>query len=94
MAQVRADGNRVKLEKVWSGVDCGPVINLSGAKNQVEGAIVDALSTAQLELSFSGGAIEQSNFSDYMLAVFLTAAAFINLTVVDTYTELLPPVPA
>jgi isoquinoline 1-oxidoreductase beta subunit len=68
VAQVRADGKRVKVEKIWSGVDCGPVINLSGAKNQVEGAIVDALSTAQLELTFSNGAIDQSNFSDYMLA--------------------------
>ena len=68
VAQVKAEGKRVKVEKVWSGVDCGPVINLSGAKNQVEGAIVDALSTAQLELTFSDGAIEQSNFHDYMLA--------------------------
>ena len=68
VAQVAADGNRIRVEKFWSGIDCGPVINLSGAMNQVEGAIVDALSTAQLELTFDGGAIEQSNFHDYMLA--------------------------
>jgi isoquinoline 1-oxidoreductase beta subunit len=68
VAQVVADGNRVKVEKFWSAADCGPVINLSGAKNQVEGAIVDALSTAQLELTYKDGAIEQSNFHDYMLA--------------------------
>ena len=70
VAQVVADGNRVKVEKFWSAADCGPVINLSGAKNQVEGAIVDALSTAQLELTYKDGAIEQSNFHDYMLATF------------------------
>ena len=68
VAQVLADGNRVKLEKVWSAVDVGPVINLSGATNQVEGAIVDAFSTSQLELTFVDGATEQSNFYDYMLA--------------------------
>ena len=68
VAQVKAEGKRVTVEKFWSAADCGPVINLSGATNQVEGAIVDALSTANLELTFSGGAIEQSNFHDYMLA--------------------------
>ena len=68
VAQVRADGKRVKVEKFWTAVDCGPVINLSGATNQVEGAIVDALSTANVELTFEGGAIEQRNFHDYMLA--------------------------
>ena len=68
VAQVHADGNKVKVEKMWSAVDVGPVINLSGATNQVEGAIVDALSTAQLEITYANGAVEQSNFHDYMLA--------------------------
>ena len=68
VAQVLAEGKRIKVEKVWSGIDAGPVINLSGATNQVEGAIVDAFSTSQLELTFKDGATEQSNFHDYMLA--------------------------
>ena len=68
VAEVSAQGNRVRVEKFWSGVDCGPVLNLSGARNQVEGCIVDALSTAQLEITFANGAVEQSNFHDYMLA--------------------------
>jgi len=68
VAQVHADGKRITVEKVWSGIDIGPVINLSGARNQVEGCVVDALSTAQLEITFAGGAAEQGNFSDYMLA--------------------------
>ena len=67
VAQVHAENNRIKVEKVWSGIDVGPVINLSGASNQVEGAVVDALSTCQLEITFSKGAVEQSNFHDYML---------------------------
>ena len=65
---MHADGKRIKVEKLWTGVDIGPVLNLSGARNQVEGCIVDALSTAQLEVTFADGAAEQSNFSDYMLA--------------------------
>jgi len=67
VAEVVADGSNVRVEKVWSGVDVGPVINLSGAKNQVEGAVVDALSTAQLEITFDGGATRQGNFNDYAL---------------------------
>ena len=67
VAQVYADGSNIKVEKVFSGVDIGPVINMSGAKNQVEGAVVDALSTAQLEITFADGATEQGNFSDYPL---------------------------
>ena len=61
------DGSRVKVEKVHAAVDCGPVINLSGAKNQVEGAVIDALSTAHLEITFADGAARQSNFNDYEL---------------------------
>ena len=68
VAQVHAKGNRVRVEKVWSGIDVGPVINLSGARNQVEGAVVDALSTSQLEITFTEGAVQQSNFHDYALA--------------------------
>jgi isoquinoline 1-oxidoreductase beta subunit len=67
VAEVAAKGNRVSVEKVWSGVDVGPVLNLSGARNQVEGCVVDALSTAQLEITFEGGAVQQSNFDDYPL---------------------------
>ncbi len=67
VAEVVSDGSKVKVEKVYSGVDVGPILNLSGAKNQVEGAVIDALSTAQLEITFANGAVEQSNFHDYGL---------------------------
>ena len=67
VAEVVADGANVKVERVWSGIDVGPVLNLSGARNQVEGAVIDALSTAQLEITFADGAAEQSNFHDYGL---------------------------
>jgi isoquinoline 1-oxidoreductase beta subunit len=67
VAEVVADGPRVKVEKVYSGIDVGPILNLSGAKNQDEGAVVDALSTAQLEITFAIGAALQSNFDEYGL---------------------------
>ena len=67
VAEVTADGNKVKVDKVYSGIDVGPILNLSGAKNQVEGAVIDALSTAQLEITFADGACRQSNFNSYEL---------------------------
>jgi isoquinoline 1-oxidoreductase beta subunit len=67
VVEVEADGSRVKVDKVYAAVDIGPVINLSGARNQVEGGFVDGLSTANLEITFAGGAAQQSNFSDYEL---------------------------
>ncbi len=67
VAEVAAQGSSIRVVKVWSGIDVGPVINLSGARNQVEGAVVDALSTAQMEITFANGAAEQSNFSDQPL---------------------------
>ena len=47
--------------------DIGPVINLSGAENQVQGCIVDAMSTLALEVTMEGGAIQQTNFDKYQL---------------------------
>jgi len=67
VVEVVANGSFIKVEKVFAAVDCGPVINLSGAKNQVEGGFVDALSTANLEITFANGAAQQSNFDDYEL---------------------------
>ncbi len=67
VAEVVAEGSNVKVEKVYSGIDVGPILNLSGARNQVEGAVVDALSTAQLEITFANGAARQGNFDDYEL---------------------------
>jgi isoquinoline 1-oxidoreductase beta subunit len=55
------------VEKVHSAIDIGPVLNLSGARNQVEGCVADALSTAQLEITFADGAAQQDNFDDYGL---------------------------
>jgi isoquinoline 1-oxidoreductase beta subunit len=67
VAEVVADGTSVRVEKVYSGIDVGPILNLSGARNQVQGAVIDALSTARLEITFANGAADQGNFNDYNL---------------------------
>ena len=67
VAEVVADGSNVRVEKVFSAVDVGPVINLSGARHQVEGAVTDALSTLRLGVTFDGGSTQQRNFNSYRL---------------------------
>ena len=65
---VAKDG-QLKVDRVVCGCDIGAqIINLSGAENQVEGSVVDGLSTLMFqELNIERGRIVQSNFNDYPL---------------------------
>jgi isoquinoline 1-oxidoreductase beta subunit len=69
VAEVSVDANRkLTLHRVTVAGDIGPVINLSGAENQVEGSIVDGFSTALgLQLSYENGRIQETNFDRYPL---------------------------
>ena len=70
VAQVLAEGNSIRVEKVFSAVDTGPILNMSGARHQVEGAVIDALSAAQQEMTFKNGSAQKRNFSNYRLLRF------------------------
>lgn len=68
VAEVTAQSSgQFKVDHVFAAADSGPIINRSGADNQVEGSVVDAMSTSFLEISFTNGQVDQSNFSDYNL---------------------------
>jgi isoquinoline 1-oxidoreductase beta subunit len=69
VAEVSVDANRkLTLHKVTVAGDIGPIINLSGAENQVEGSVVDGFSTALgLQLSIENGRIQETNFDRYPL---------------------------
>jgi isoquinoline 1-oxidoreductase beta subunit len=65
---VAADG-KPKVEKVWVAADVGSqIVNPSGAMNQVQGAVIDGLSAALYQkVTIEGGAVKESNFSNYPL---------------------------
>lgn len=67
VAEVTKSANgTLRVTKVCCAVNCGRVINQSGAENQVEGAIVDGLSHAMFsKVTFKKGAVEQTNFHTY-----------------------------
>ena len=69
IADVSVDADKaVTIHKVWVVSDIGPVINLSGAEGQVEGSVIDAISTLTAQrVTFKNGAAQQSNYDTYPL---------------------------
>jgi len=64
---VSPDGT-LKVRRVTAAADVGPIINLSGAENQVQGSIIDGLGMVWLqEITYDRGRAVQSNFNDYPL---------------------------
>lgn len=64
-AQVSLVNNKVKVERFWTVVDCGPVVNPEGAEAQVQGAALYGLAAAMLgKVTISGGKVDQSIFAD------------------------------
>ena len=60
--------DKIKIENVVCAVDCGIVINKSGAINQLEGGIIDGLSAALYQaVHIEGGKANESNFNNYPL---------------------------
>jgi isoquinoline 1-oxidoreductase subunit beta len=59
---------RPYVERVFSAVDCGIVINPDAAKNMVEGAVVDGIGNAFYGgLTLKNGKPEQNNFHQYRM---------------------------
>jgi isoquinoline 1-oxidoreductase beta subunit len=68
VAEVSVLGRNLKVERLVAAVDCGRVINPGGALRQVEGAIIEGLSSTLFgEITVSDGVVQQSNFHDYPL---------------------------
>ena len=62
------DDRQIRVHKVTVAADVGPIINLSGAENQMQGSVVDALSTMlDLAVTFENGRVEQLNFDSYRM---------------------------
>ena len=69
VAEVSVDAKKkVTLHKMTVVGDIGPIINMASAENQVQGCIVDALSTMCLEVNIENGRIKEQNFDTYRMA--------------------------
>ena len=85
VAEIKMVEGKPKVVKVFCAVDCGRVINLSGAENQVQGAIVDGICHAMFpKITFIDGAVVEKNFYAYPLLRMNDAPLEIDVQFVDT----------
>lgn len=68
VVDVVMQNGKPKIQKVHCAVDCGIVVNKSGALNQIEGGIIDGIGHSMFSaLSFEDGMVQQDNFDKYQL---------------------------
>jgi len=69
VAEVSVDDTRkLTVHRVTVAGDIGPIVNMSGAENQCEGAVIDGLSTMLgLQITHENGRVQESNFDRYPL---------------------------
>jgi isoquinoline 1-oxidoreductase beta subunit len=61
-------GGSVRVDRVVTALDCGLVVNPSGAEAQAEGAVMDAVATVlRWGLTVRDGRVQQGNFDNYPL---------------------------
>jgi len=66
VAEVRIDGETLRVERVYCVVDCGIAVNPALIEAQMQSAIVYGLSAfLRGQITLDNGAVEQSNFHDY-----------------------------
>jgi len=80
VAEVSVDANRkLTVHKVTAAVDIGPIINMSGALKQIEGGILDGISSLRdLEITTRNGVVQQQNFHQYNILRMKDAATQID----------------
>ncbi len=78
------DKGNPKVDKVDCVVDCGIVVNPEGARNQIEGGIVDGIGHALYgQMTFTDGKPDHQNFDTYRLIRHAEAPREINTFFVD-----------
>ena len=66
VAQVRVDGQDIRVEKVWCAADCGFAVNPLGVREQMESGVIYGLSAALFgEITLENGRAVQDNFDNY-----------------------------
>ncbi|MGA1371888.1 MAG: molybdopterin cofactor-binding domain-containing protein [Pseudomonadales bacterium] len=69
VAEVSVSPSRhLTVHRVTVAADVGPIVNLSGAENQVQGSVIDGLSTLLAQrMTFEQGRAQETNFHQYPL---------------------------
>jgi isoquinoline 1-oxidoreductase beta subunit len=85
VVEIKMVNGRPRIMKAFCAVNCGQVINLSGAENQVQGAIVDGICHAMFpKITFVNGAVAETNFDTYEFLRIKDAPLDIEVKFVDS----------
>lgn len=89
IVEVSVKNNNLKVENIWTSIDCGLALNKDNIKNQLEGAALFGMSIALYgKISTKNGAVEQNNFFDYQMTR-MKDAPNITINILDKMNE--PP---
>ena len=84
LVAVDENNNQVNIRKCWAAVDVGEIINPDGLKNQVEGAIVQAIGwTLSEAVSFDNYEITSSDWVSYASTNFSMSPETIEVRLLD-----------
>ena len=69
IVDLSVDANKkITIHNITVATDVGPIVNMSGAINQVQGSVIDGLSTMLgLEITMENGRMQQANFHNYRM---------------------------
>ena len=82
-AEIDKDGV-MRVPEVTTAIDCGFYVNPERIRSQLEGAAVMGMSNAVYSgITFKGGAVEQSNFTDYSIARMSNYPKKVNVHIID-----------
>ena len=74
VVEVSVKSEKVKVENIYSVLDCGMYVNRDAVINQMEGAAIFGMSITMFgKISTKNGAVEQSNFHDYQMTRMIDA---------------------
>jgi isoquinoline 1-oxidoreductase subunit beta len=80
---IDTDGT-IRVPEVNTAIDCGLAINPERIRSQMEGAAVMGMSnTLYSGITFKGGAVEQSNFTDFSVARMSNYPKRVNVHIID-----------
>jgi isoquinoline 1-oxidoreductase beta subunit len=89
IVEVSVKNEKVKVEHIWTTIDCGLALNKDNITNQLEGAAIFGMSLALYgKISAKEGAVEQHNFFDYQMTRMKDAPK-IEIAIMDKMDE--PP---
>ena len=85
-ADVSVDaGKRITIHKIAIVGDIGPIVNMSGAENQCQGGVIDAVSTMMgLQAGFENGRVTQTNFHEYPVVRMNKAPMNVEVTFIQS----------